>query len=124
MTNEPRNSHHYAHTLGLSGVGVRRRFGFGHMAIRSAFAVANAPAEWMAIVEQEGGFAVHECGPRDGRRDFSRATIQPLETSGKGAADDAFLDPAIAFFEFPVCRQTGNLGAGAGAAGRAVVRFA
>ena len=86
--------------------------------------VPDAPAEGIAFVEQERGFGIDKGGASDGWRNFTRGAIQPAKTSGEGAAENAFLNPGLVFFEFFVGGEAGKFGAGAGAARGTVERFA
>ncbi len=82
---------------------------------------ANAVAEGVALVEDQIGLGV------DVRfaRDFGVELVAFDEPrSLEDAADDALLAPDLARLEFAVGVEARELGAGAGAAGRAVVRLA
>src|ERR1041385_1847294 len=87
-------------------------------------ACGDAPAERVFPIEQQSGFAVHERTAGDDRLDFFRSAVQPAEFSGERAAEDAFLNPRRALGEFAVSGEAGEFGAGARAAGRAVVGLA
>src|SRR5689334_5134241 len=86
--------------------------------------MANAPAERVAFVQQQGAFGIDEGAARDPGKDFARGPIQPGEGAFEGAAQDAFLDPGFVFPQFSICRQAGQFGARAGAARRTVIGFA
>src|SRR6185503_14205678 len=58
------------------------------------------------------------------RRDLAARAVEPLVGGLEAAADDALLDPGLAFGELAVGREAGELRARPGAAGRAVVRLA
>src|SRR5262249_44839168 len=86
--------------------------------------VANAPAERIAFIEEQGGFGIDECGAGNGRGDFSRSAVEPAKAASECAAKDAFLNAGFIFFEFFVGRKAGKFGAGAGAARRTIEGFA
>src|SRR5579863_4272142 len=67
----------------------------------------------------EAALRADECAPAYARQD---AAIRPgLEARAKAAADDALLNPDLAGAQFSVGGEAGELGAGPGPAGRAVV---
>src|SRR5262249_44299746 len=86
--------------------------------------VADAPTERIAFIKQQGGFGIYKGGASNGRRDFSGGAVEPTKTAGERAAEDAFLNPGLAFFEFFVRGEAGKFGAGARAAGRTIVSLA
>src|SRR2546429_7873789 len=84
----------------------------------------NTPTKGVLLVQQKCRFGVYECGADDGGLDGARGAIEPAVTRGEKAAQNALLHPRLAFVEFVVGGEAGELGARAGAARRAVVRFA
>ena len=102
---DARSDHHYV-------IGERR-----HCCSSSP----NAHAEWIARVEDQVRVRVDERRALDARVDLP---VAYLNTAFKHAADDAFLSPHLAFAQLAVGIQAGQLGAGAGAAWRSVVRLA
>src|ERR1019366_4027238 len=85
---------------------------------------ANSPAERVFLIQQLRRLRVHESRAGDDRQDFSRRAVEPLKFSAERAADDAFLNPLRALGQFAIRREARELGAGAGATGRAVIGFA
>lgn len=77
--------------------------------------------ELIAGVEEEGGFGVDEGGAGNAGKDDAVAWgVSGLEE----AADEAFLEPDLAGGEFAIGGEAGEFGAGASAAGGAVIGFA
>ena len=72
--------------------------------------------EWIAGIENEGGFSSDVGGPSDDGRDFLRVW-QAGELPAEARADDAGLSPGVSFGEFSGGGEAGEFGAGAGAAG-------
>src|SRR5688572_24004389 len=85
---------------------------------------ADAPAERIALVDQQRALGGNVGGARDHRRNAPGRAVDPAIGGAKAAADDALLDPARTFGELAIGGEAGELGAGAGAARRAVVGFA
>src|ERR1700757_222338 len=87
--------------------------------IRGARSPPDAETERIALIEQQRRIRVYVGGAADGRDDGGGATapVAGLER----AADDALLHPLLVFCELAVRGEAGELGAGAGAARRAVV---
>jgi len=92
-----------------------------HLALE---AIADAPTEGIAFVEEQGGFGVDEGGAGDGWSNFTRSAVEPAKTACESAAENAFLNPRFVFCEFFVGREAGELCARAGAARRAIIGFA
>ena len=86
--------------------------------------LSGCPSKRIQFVEQERCLRIHEGRAGDDRRDFAGSTVKPVKPSPERAADDAFLDPRVAFSQFSIGSETGKFRARAGAAGRAVVGFA
>src|SRR5437879_6299250 len=86
--------------------------------------LADAPTERITLIQQQGGLGIDKGGASNGGSDFSRRAVQPAKSPRKGAAEDAFLDPGFALFEFCVGGEAGKFGAGAGAARGAVIGLA
>src|SRR5688500_8403486 len=86
--------------------------------------LADAPAEWIALVEEQRALRGHVGSSPDGGNDLARRAIKPSVRRAEGAADDAFLHPGCALGKLAVRGEAGELGAGAGAARRAVVGLA
>src|SRR5450755_1392560 len=78
-------------------------------------------AEWVAGVEQKFGFCVDVGVTGNFRVELA---IHHGDCSFEYATSDAFLTPDLAGLQFPVGVETGQFGAGAGAARRAVVSLA
>src|SRR5690242_12516667 len=85
--------------------------------------IANAPAEWVLIIEPQGGFPRHKSIARNRGQNLSGGPIQPLIMPGEHRANEAFLHPGFSFSELVVRSQTGKLRACAGSAGGTVVSF-
>src|SRR4051794_10598631 len=75
--------------------------------------------EWVARLCHERRVAAHIGPADDPGKDPTRGIL--AITGGEATADDAFLDPLLARPKLSPCRQAGQLRAGAGAAGGAVV---
>ena len=75
-------------------------------------------AEGVVRVEQERGFRSYICGSSYARDDF---VAVHADASFEDRAEDACLSPDFAGRKFSICVEAGHLGAGSGAAGRAVV---
>lgn len=82
----------------------------------------NAKLKRIIRIEDENGFAVDEGPASDDGKDFFRIGDR-LKGSIKDRADDAGLAPDFAFLEVSGSGKAGQLGAGSGATGRAVVSF-
>src|SRR5438093_11159899 len=82
----------------------------------------DSPAERIGRIEQQRRLAADMRAAGDGRQHFAIAA--PAVRGLEHAADHALLPPHGAGRELAVGRQAGQLGAGAGAAGRAVVGLA
>src|SRR6266567_1310350 len=76
------------------------------------------PAEWILRIEQQGSFPVDEGRAGDRRED---PVAGAMEAGGESTSQDAFLDPRFTLEESPIGGETGEFGAGARAAGRAVI---
>src|SRR5262245_55589306 len=81
----------------------------------------DSPAERIPAVEEQRRLSAHVSRSCDGGDD---AVAVPMVMASEGAADDALLDPRLPFGEPAVRGQAGELGAGPGAAGGAVVDLA
>src|ERR1700734_1118894 len=79
---------------------------------------ANAPTEGVAGIENELRLRSDESASRDAGQQLSLAE---REACFEDTTDHAFLAPSLAGCEKAIGIQAGQLGAGAGAAGRAVV---
>src|SRR4051794_2921801 len=86
--------------------------------------VADAPAEGVAFIEEQSGFGIDECGAGNARSDLSGGAVQPAKTAGECAAQNAFLNPGFVLVEFIIRGEAGEFGAGASAAGGAIISFA
>src|SRR5436190_18401796 len=84
----------------------------------------NAPAERVALVDQQRSFGGDIGGAGDRRGNPASGPVDPLVRRAKPAADDALLHPARAFGELAVRGEAGELGARSGAARRAVICLA
>ena len=71
-------------------------------------------------VEHKLRFRIYKGRTFDAGIDFA---LSNRNAAFEDATDNTFLFPDLAFVEFPVGIKTGKLGAGAGAAGRAVIGF-
>ena len=101
------------------GSGIEGRCGVaGLRAGVPASLMGNAELEGVGGVEDEGGFGCDVGGAGYGGND---SVFRGGEAAFEDAADDAFLTPDLAGGEFAVGGEAGELGAGAGAAGGAVV---
>lgn len=74
--------------------------------------------------EDQRAFRRDRCGAADSGQDGAGVAVFPLIGAGEDGAKDAFLPPCVAGLECAVGGEAGELGAGAGAAGGAVVGFA
>src|SRR5207249_2064387 len=92
----------------------------------SAFVIslADPPAKWVPVVQQQRRLSSDKCGADDGRHDHARWPVEPAIARGEKTAVDALLHPHLAFVEFVLGGQARKLRARAGAARRAVVSFA
>ena len=79
---------------------------------------ANAELERVRWIEEESGFRSDEGGAGDGGND---GVFGGCVATFEDAANDAFLPPDFIGGEFSICGKAGELGAGTGAAGGAVV---
>ena len=73
-------------------------------------------------IAQQGSFCYDKGPATDARNDLARLTASVVRR--KSTANDAFLNPYFSRLELLISSQTGQLGAGAGATGRTVVRAA
>ena len=89
--------------------------------VAGAHAPADSVAERVALVEDQVGLRVHV--RRAGDLGIELA-IHHGDRAFEDAADDALLAPDLARLQFAIGVQAGQLGAGAGAARRAVVGLA
>src|SRR5437879_8353667 len=92
--------------------------------IRHSVFSSHTPTKGVLLVQQECRFRGYECGADDGRLDSAPGAVKPAISRGEKAAQNALLHPRLAFVEFVVGGEAGELGARAGAARGAVVRFA
>ena len=86
--------------------------------------MSDAPDKGVRRMEQEGGPSRDEGRSRQSREDHALGSIDPSIRPGEPGADDAFLDPEGALLQDPVGGKTGQLGAGARAAGGTVIGLA
>src|SRR5437879_4859412 len=80
--------------------------------------LGDAHAERVGRVEQQRRLGGDVCRPLDARDD---PAVDDAERALEDAADDALLPPDVALAQLAVGEEAGELGAGPGAAGRAVV---
>jgi len=81
----------------------------------------NAHTERILGIEDQVGLRIHEGSASNARINLA---IADFDAAFEDAADDAFLSPGLAFAKFAVRVETGEFGAGSGAARRPVVGFA
>src|SRR5205085_6303860 len=79
------------------------------------------PAEGIVGIEPQPGLAGNVGSAGDGRGDLAAVARVPAVARAEAAADQALLGPRLALFELALGRETGELGAGAGAARGAIV---
>src|SRR4051812_22206226 len=81
----------------------------------------NPPAKGIGRIENESGLGINESTALDRGNYF---VPRERDTALKDAAHDALLAPNLAGLELLVCIEAGELRAGAGPAGRAIVSLA
>ena len=86
--------------------------------------LADAVRERIAIVQQQRRFGVDERPADDHRLDLPRRAIEPAKLAGERAAENALLNPRVAFRQLSVGGEARELGARTRAARRAVVGLA
>src|ERR1700740_3307353 len=87
--------------------------------IRGARSPPDAETEWIPLIEQQRRIRVY-VGTAANGGDHGGGAAALIARPGR-AADDALLHPLLVFGELAVRGEAGELGAGAGAAWRAVV---
>src|SRR5262249_41280856 len=83
--------------------------------------LSNSPAKRISLVQVQRCLGDDKCGAGDRWTDGRLGAVQPPIRSLESAADDAFLYPRLVLSQGAIGGQARQLGAGAGAAGGAII---